>query len=105
MLGGKGPHKPEFAYDIVRTHSLVIYTDLIEYNTVGYTEVPLLRCFLLISKLKAGDITPTGQYMNYQTLCTLQFRPLLKNSLRSFHIDLKDTRDTEWKKNVLYMFV
>ena len=30
MLRGKGPHKPEFAYDIVRIHSLMIYTDLIE---------------------------------------------------------------------------
>ena len=30
MLRGKGPHKPEFAYDIVRIHSLMIYTELIE---------------------------------------------------------------------------
>ena len=30
MLRGKGPHKPEFAYDIVSIHSLMIYTDLIE---------------------------------------------------------------------------
>ena len=30
MLRGKGPHKPEFTYDIVRLHSLMIYMDLIE---------------------------------------------------------------------------
>ena len=30
MLRGKGPHKPYSAYDIVRIHSLMIYTDLIE---------------------------------------------------------------------------
>ena len=30
MLRGKGPQKPELAYDIVRIHSLMIYTDLIE---------------------------------------------------------------------------
>ena len=30
MLRGKGPHKREFAYDIVRIHSLMIYTGLIE---------------------------------------------------------------------------
>ena len=46
MLRGKGPHKPEFAYDIVRIHSLMIYTDLIEYNIVGDPKVPLLRCFV-----------------------------------------------------------
>ena len=38
MLRGKGPHKPEFAYDSVRIHSLMIYTDLIEYNIVGETK-------------------------------------------------------------------
>ena len=46
MLRRKGPHKPEFAYDIVRIHSLMLYTDLIEYNIVGDTKAPLLRCFL-----------------------------------------------------------
>ena len=30
MLRGKGLHKPNFAYDIVRIHSFMIYTDLIE---------------------------------------------------------------------------
>ena len=29
MLRANGPHEPEFAYDIVRIHSLMIYTDLI----------------------------------------------------------------------------
>ena len=65
LFRGKGPHKPEFAYDIVRIHSLMIYTDQIEYNIVGDTKTPLLRCFPFISKLKPGDIITTGQYMNY----------------------------------------
>ena len=30
MLREKGRHKPEFAYDIVRIHSLMIYANLIE---------------------------------------------------------------------------
>ena len=91
MLRGKSPHKPKFAYDIVRIHSLMIYTDLIEYNIVRETTAPLLRCFPFISKLKAGDIVTTGQYMNYLTLSNLQFRLLLKTSFHSIHIDLRDT--------------
>ena len=91
MLRGKGHHKPEFAYDIVRIHSLMIYTDLIEYNIVGDTKALLLRCFPFISKLKSGDIITTGQYMNYQTFSNLQFRPLLKNSFNSIHNDLRGT--------------
>ena len=69
MLRGKGPHKPEFAYDIVRIHSLMIYTDLIEYNIVGDTKAPLLRCFHFISKLKAGDIITTGEYIRHLATC------------------------------------
>ena len=91
MLGGKGAHKPEFAYDIVRIHSLLIYTDLIEYNIVGDTKAPMLRCFPFISKLKAEDNITTGQYMNYQTFSNLQFKPLLKISFHSIHFDLRDT--------------
>ena len=88
---GKGPHEPKFAYDIVRIHSLMIHSDLVEYSIVGDTKVPLLRCFPSISKLKGGDIITTGQYMNYHTFSNLQFRPLLKNSFHSIHIDLRDT--------------
>ena len=93
MLRGEAPHKPGFAYDIVRIHSLMIYTDLIEYNIVGDTKDPLMRCFPLISKVKSGDNITTGQYMNYQTISNLQFRQLLENSLHSIHIDLRDTSD------------
>ena len=91
LMSGKGPHEPTFAYDIVRIDSLMIYNDIVEYNIVGDTKAPLLRCFPFISKLKSGDIITTGQYMNYQTFSNLQFRRLLKNSFHSIHIDLQDT--------------
>ena len=90
-MRGKGPHEPKFAYEILRIHSLMIYTNIVEYNIVGDTKAPLLRCFPFISKLKSGDVITTGQYMNYQTFSTLQFRRQLKNSFHSIHIDLRDT--------------
>ena len=79
MLRRKGSHKPDFAYGIVRIHSLVIYTGLIEYNIAVDTKIPLLHCFTSISKLKAGDIKTIGQHLNYQTFINLQLRPLLEN--------------------------
>ena len=91
LMKGKSPHEPQFAYNIVRIHSLMIYSNLVEYDIVGDTKAPLLRCFPFISKLKGGDVITTGQYMNYQTFSNLQFRPLLKNSFHSIHIDLRDT--------------
>ena len=45
MLRGKGLSKPVFAYDIVRIHSPIIYTDLMEYIIVGDKKISLLRCF------------------------------------------------------------
>ena len=91
MMKGKCPHEPQFAYKIVRIHPLMIYSDLVEYNIVGVTKTPLLRCFPFISKLMGGDIITTGQYMNYQTFSNLQAKPLLKNSFHDIHIDLRDT--------------
>ena len=54
MLRGKGHQKPKIVYDIVRIHSFMINTDLIEYKIVGHTKIPLLRCFFLFrsSRLK-----------------------------------------------------
>ena len=98
MLRGEGPHKPQFASNIVRIHSLMRYTELLEHNNVGDTKAPLLRCFPFISNLKAGDIITSGQYMNYQTFNNLQLRPLLKSFLHSFRNDL---RDTSGEKNPL----
>ena len=91
MLRSTGPHKADFAYEIDRIHSLRTNTDLIEHNNVGDTEIPLLRCDLSVSKLKSGDITTTGLYMNSQTFSNLQIRPVLKNFFHSMHIDLRDT--------------
>ena len=91
LMKRKGPHGPQFAYDIVRIHSLMIYSEKVEYKIVGDTNTPLLRCFPFISKLKGGDIITTGQYMNYQTFSNLQFRPLLENFFHSIHNDLRDT--------------
>ena len=40
LMKRKGPHEPQFAYDIVRIRSLMIYSDLVEYNIVGDTKTP-----------------------------------------------------------------
>ena len=49
---GKGPHEPEFAYDIVRIHSLMIYSDIVEYNIVGRHKGSLAMMLSLYLKAK-----------------------------------------------------
>ena len=89
-IRGKGLHKATFACDIVRIHSLLVYTDVVEYNVVGDTKALLLRCFPFLSNLKSGEIKTTEQYMNYKTFSNLQFRRSLKNSFHSTQVDFRD---------------
>ena len=91
IMKGKGPNYPQYSYDIIRIHSLMIYSDIIEYNIVGDTKTPLLRCIPFISKVKSGDIISTGQYMNYQSFTNLQFKKLLKKSFHIIKIELRET--------------
>ena len=85
FMSGAGPHFLEFPFDIVRIHTLMIYSDIVEYNIVGDTKAALLRCIPFISKVKNGDVISTGQYMNYQNFPSLQFKKFLKNSFHSIN--------------------
>ena len=91
FMSGAGPHFPKFPYDIVRIHTMMIYSDIAEYNFVGDTKAALLRCIPFISKVKNGDIISTGQYMNYQNFPNLQFKKILKNSFHSIKLELRDS--------------
>ena len=65
LMIGKVPLEPEFVSDILRMHSLMIYSNLVRYKIDGDTKDPLVRCFPFTSKLKGGDIiTVHEQYMN-----------------------------------------
>ena len=49
IVSGKGPHNPLYSYDNTRIHSLMIYSDIIEYIIVSDTQTPLLCCIFFIS--------------------------------------------------------
>ena len=57
----KGPHYPQYSYDFIRIHSLMIFSDNIEHNIVVDTKTPLLLCIPFISKVRNGDIISAGQ--------------------------------------------
>ena len=98
-MKGKGPHYPQYSYDILRIHSFMIYSDIIEYDIVGDTGTLLLRCFPFISKVRKGDIKSTGQCMIYQSLTNLHFEKLMKNF---FHCIKTELRILQAKKFLLY---
>ena len=90
IMKQKGSHYPQFSYDIMKIHSSMTFSDIIEYKTVGDTKIPLLRCFPFVSKIKSGDIISTEQYTKYQSFANLQFKKLLKNSFHSIKIELRN---------------
>ena len=91
FMSGVGPHFPKIPYDIVRIHTLMIYSDIVEYNIVGDTKAALSQCIPFISKVKNEDIISTGLYMNHQNFLNLQFRITLKNSFHSIKLELRDS--------------
>ena len=91
LISGAGPHFPKIPYDNVRIHTLMIYSDIVDYNIVGGTNTAPLRCIPFISKIKKEDIISTGQHMNYQNFPNLQFKKILKNSFDVIKLELQDS--------------
>ena len=59
---------------------------------------------LLFSKQEHSEIKITGHYMNYQKFCNLQLRPLLKNSVHSFVIDLRNASGERYHSYLCVIF-
>ena len=76
-----------YPINIPRIHSIMLYTDIVEYSIVGDVKVPLLRSFPFTAKFKQ-DIAPI-QYMSYMSFDNLQFRRLLKNNFHSITIEAR----------------
>ena len=61
-LKGKGPHKPDFAYDIVRIHFLMINTAVIELHYRGRHEGSLAVLFIFFFEVQVW------RHYNYWTV-------------------------------------
>ena len=51
-MSGAASHFPEFSYDTVRIHTLMIYSDIVEYSIAADTKAALLDVFRSFLKLK-----------------------------------------------------
>ena len=92
FMSGAGPQFPKFPHDSVRIHTLIIYSDIVEYSIAVDTKAALLRCITCVSKAKNGDIISTRQYMKYQIFPNLQFeKKILKSSFHSIKLELRDS--------------
>ena len=79
IMKGKGPLHPQYFHDIIRIHSLMIYSD----TKTSFTS---LYSFHFLSCEK-GDIISTGQNMNYQYFTNLKIEKLLQNFFHCIKIE------------------
>lgn len=78
-----------YPLDIMNIHSVMVYTDIVEYSSIGDIKAPILRCFPFEQKLtKEGGIV-VNNMINYRAFENLQFRKLLKNSFHSIKVELR----------------
>ena len=68
----------------------MVYTDVVEYNIIGDTRAPLLRCFPYMKKLGPGHQISSPTYVHYQSFERPQYRKLLKNNFHSIQVELRD---------------
>ena len=80
--------KSVFPTDILRFHSIMVYTDIIEYSVIGDTKAPILRGFPFEQRLSHDRISVT-KVLNNSRFDNLQYRRLLKNSIHSIRIELR----------------
>ena len=73
----KGPHISQYPIDILRIHSVMVYTDIVEYSIIGDTKAPILGIFPFNQKVQDGN-TFVSKFMSHTSFQNLHFRKLLK---------------------------
>lgn len=81
-------HESDYTFDIARFHTLMIYSDIVEYTIVGDVKVPLLRSISHIPRMKNFQLTQTQQVID-KTFTNLQFKKVLKTTIHSINIQLR----------------
>ena len=76
-----GQFKSERPIDVKPVHHMFVYTDIVEYNTVGGIRAPLLR-FVTVEGEYGETIT--------KTFDTPHYVPLKQSSLSTIEIDIRD---------------
>ena len=58
----------------------MIYIDMIEHNIVGDAKNYLIAMYSIHLQNKSGDLISTGQYINYQSFTSLQYKKTIEKS-------------------------
>ncbi len=80
---------PSYPTDIGRFHTLMIYSDIVEYGTVGDVKAQLLRSIPITHRMKGDSLQTTLDYAS-RYFNDLQYKKLLRNNFHSIQIEIRD---------------
>lgn len=84
-FGDPNSHISKYPVDLTRVHSVMVYSDIVEYDIVGDTKAPLLRTFPFMHRQSSSSF-PTISSMTFDQL---QFRKLSRHNFHSIRIELR----------------
>ena len=79
----------DLPFDITGKHTILLYLDIVEPNSVGDVKCPLLRSFPFKHR-DNDEIFKTSQVLSYRSLEHLRFHKVIKSNFHSIHVELRN---------------
>ena len=79
----------DLLFDITGTHTVLLYLDIVEPNSVGDVKCPLLRSFPFKHR-DNNEIFKRSQVLTYRSFEHLRFHKIIKSNFHSFHVELRN---------------
>ena len=81
----------DLPFDITGTHTVLLYSDIVEPNSVGDVKCPLLRSFPFKHREFHNDeIFKKYQVLSYRRFEQLRFHKVIKSNFHSIHVELRN---------------
>ena len=79
----------DLPFDITGTHTILLYLDIVEPNSVGDVKFPLLRSFPFKHQ-DNDEIFKRSQVLSYRNFEHLRFHKVIKSNFHSIHVELRN---------------
>ena len=79
----------DLPFDITGTHTILLYLDIVEPNSVGDVKCPLLRSFPFKHR-DNDEIVKRSQVLSHRSFEHLRFHKVIKSNFHSIHVELRN---------------
>ena len=79
----------DLPFDITGTHTILLYLDIVEPNSVGDVKCPLL-CSFPFKHRDNNEIFKRSQVLSYRSFEHLRFHKVIKSNFHSIHVEIRN---------------